>query len=165
MPLALDAEYCEVDGIVLPSGVVPNAWLLIPDLSPLWDLADEKGDDVGLLGVDGSRGFPRYRAATSASVPFFLFGEFDRDGDGVAGLDDQRTQLWDHVTYLAANVLGRSGDSDGARDIEVHVPGGDTIEGRGSIARRLTLTALSPSSLTGTFLFRLLDGELAVAGS
>ncbi len=164
MPLVLGDEYLEIDSIALPSGGPRNAWILV-EVAPLWDLADEKGDDVDELGVDGSRGYPLLRTGTLYSVGFDLFGDWDRDGDYVSGIDAQRAQLWDHREYIKANIAGRSADSDGARDLVLHLPDGGTATGRGKIGRRLHLAPTSPISVNGTFQIKILEGELTEIGS
>lgn len=159
MPLVPGTEYLEADSIVLPSGGPANSWILLR-VESLWDLADEKGSDVDELGVDGSRGYGLLRTGTVHSVPFDLFGEYDRNGNRVAGVDAQRAQLWDHRQYLKANIAGRSASADGARALILHVPGGGTATGRGKFARRMHLAGPSPTSINGTFQIKILEGEL-----
>lgn len=142
-----------------------RSWLEIPDLSPLWDLADESGRDVQLPRQDVDQPYPRFRRGTSVSLGFNLRGDLDRSNAVVAGLIDARTQLWDHRQYLAANVCGRSSATDGTRGLTLVLPDDSTASAPVHIGRRLYLAARSPVELTGTLRLTVIAGELDEDGS
>lgn len=142
-----------------------GTWFEIPDLSPLWDLADERGTDVELPQTDGDRPYPRWRKAIDVALGFNLRGDLDIDNDPVDGLDTQRTQLWDHRQYLAENVCGRSDATDGSRPLTLYLPDDSTAVATCHIGRRLFFTASSPIELAGILHLTVVEGELTVEGS
>lgn len=137
-----------------------NTWFEIPDLSPLWDLADEFAVDADLPDSDALVPYARPRTGVDVSLGFNLRGDLTRANSALGTLTAARTQLWDHRQYLKANVCGRSAAATGTRTITLHLPDGSTATIAAHVGRRLYLVGSSPVELEGTLRLSIPAGEL-----
>lgn len=130
-------------GQLTVSGVVLNGptWDL-PDLRAIWMSAATRGTDRLIPGVEGLRAKRRRRTGTLHSLPMYISGEVDPDGDPYDICDtpaEFMANLATNIDYLMINVVNQPlVPVDGTRAVSLTTPSGDT---RTSDIHVLNLTA------------------------
>lgn len=154
MPTANLSERLEIGGVPLST----PAWE-IEDLSPLWDLAGFRGDDLAVPYHRGAVPFRRALGAKRVDLPFVILGDYDPDG---AAASDVRAQLWANRRELVRTVLRplQVATNTGDRTVRYYAPDGSTIAGPGKIIGGLKPTPVGPAALRGSLSLSLSEGGL-----
>lgn len=82
------------------------AWCLT-DLSSLWEMPNQRGQNIIIPGLEGRRARLRRADETDYALPFVVSGIVDLDG---APTDDEEEGLRDNLLYLRSTVLDPTGD-------------------------------------------------------
>lgn len=168
MPITPPDEYLEVNSIPLVW------WIELLDVLPLWNGADITDTDLPIPGANGERDLIQYLRPLRAVIPAIIYGDRDRDGGTVDGLQEQRQQLFDNVRYLLANVCADPGTDPSTRSATLYSPDGtSTLVGNVRVSRNLDLTHPGSTGEGGgnvVSAFAVLDikvfpAELAESGS
>lgn len=97
-----------------------GAWCVL-DLTPLWENADVRGENVLVPGSAGVIANPKRRTITDVPLDFVLCGKVDRLGADQA---DQWQGLDTNLRYLRTNVVDPTGVGDGTRPAVLTSPDG-----------------------------------------
>lgn len=95
----------------------------IPDLTPLWIEATQRGEDRLIPGAIGVLAYRRRLTVTEHSLAMVIIGDMDRTGNPVA---DAWVGLQDNIEYLRANVVDPTNLTDGTRTGVLVMPSGAT---------------------------------------
>jgi hypothetical protein len=148
------AERLELDGVPLST----PAWE-VEDLSPLWDLAGYRGDDLEVPYRRGVVPFRRQLGGKVVDLPFVILGDYDPDGQPAV---DPRAQLWANRRELVRTVLRprQVATNTGDSIVRYYAPDGETYAGPGKIVGGLKPTAVGPAALRGSLALSLSEGGL-----
>lgn len=141
MPIVIDSEYLEVNGVPLSTA----AWR-ITDLSPLFDAPAVRGDDLLIPYRVGLKPKPRRVTARRIALPISVFGDYDADGNHNA---DGRIGLAANLDYLIGNLGFGLEAGDGTVPAVWHRPDGSTKTADVHVIGPLEVVPLGPIAVRG----------------
>lgn len=97
----------------------------ITDLTELWHVVDQRGEDRVLPGAGGVISYPRFETVTPLDLTILINGSVNQSGTAhinvVAG-------LYNNIQTLMAGVVNPTGATDGTRAATLTIPGVGSID-------------------------------------
>ncbi len=130
MSSPLNLACIEVDGILTISSVALHTpgWAVL-DVTPLWNPADQRGQDLLIPGLSGVYPLRRRVTVSERSLRMIISGYHDKDGNAYS---DPRLGLFENINYLNTNVVQPIG-GNGLRTAVLTAPAGDAAYMTGSV--------------------------------
>lgn len=151
-------EYVEINGVPLDT----TGWRT-NNLAPLWDAAQQRGDDRLVPYLDGLTPERRRVDVMRVPIPVTVFGDYNWNNTAYS---NKRIGLQTNMDHLRANLLLPStSDDDPTLDLILHMPDGSTRGGGCFVLPSVNPQSLGPGVLQITLDVLLPSGNLMVLTS